>query len=73
MVSDCDSGNGTGMPVVVVVAVVLVSPSSVVTEVCDGFSLDSDWELVEPQSLSPKSARVCRTRIQERWVMKGCQ
>ena len=37
------------MPVVPVVA---VSPSSVVTEVCDGFSLDSDWEFVEPQSFS---------------------
>ena len=34
------------------VAVVLVSPSSVVTEVCDGFSLGSDWEFVEPQSFS---------------------
>ena len=27
-----------------------VSPSSVVTEFCDGFSCCSDWEFVEPQS-----------------------
>ena len=33
-----------------VVTDVLVSPSSVVTEVCDGSSLGSDWEFVEPQS-----------------------
>ena len=26
-----------------------VSPSSVVTEFCDGFSFCSDWEFVEPQ------------------------
>ena len=31
---------------------VLVSPSSVVTEFCDGVSLDSDWEFVEQQSSS---------------------
>ena len=29
-----------------------VSPSSVVTEFCDGFSFCSDWEFVEPQSFS---------------------
>ena len=51
-VSDCDSGTGTSVPVVLVVAAVLVSPSSVVTEVCDGFSLDSDREFVEPLSFS---------------------
>ena len=51
-VSDCDSGTGTGVPVVSVVAVVSVSLSSVVTEVCDGFSLDSVWEFVEPESFS---------------------
>ena len=42
-VSGCDSGTGTSVPVVLVVAVVLVSPSSVVTEVCDGFSVESHW------------------------------
>ena len=31
---------------------VLVSLSSVVTECCDGFSCCSDWEDVEPQSMS---------------------
>ena len=39
-------------PVVLVVTDVCVSPSSVVTKFCDGFSLDSDWEFVEPQSSS---------------------
>ena len=47
--SDFHSGTGTSVPVVPVVVVV---PSSVVTEVCGGFSLDSDWEFLEPQSLS---------------------
>ena len=42
----------TVVPVVLVVTDVLVSLSSVVTEVCDGFSLGSDWEFVEPQSFS---------------------
>ena len=31
---------------------VLVSPSSVVTKFCDGFSCCSDWDFVEPQSFS---------------------
>ena len=61
--SDCDSGAGTSAPVVPVVTDVTdvpVSPSSVVTEVCDGFLLGSDWDFVEPQSLSfsIKRARV---------------
>ena len=49
-----DSDLGTRMDglVVLVVTDVLVSPSSVVTEFCDGVSLDSDWEFVEPQSPS---------------------
>ena len=38
-VSDCDSGTGTSVPVVPVVAVAPVFPSSVVTEFCDAFSL----------------------------------
>ena len=37
---------------VLVTTDVLVSRSSVVTEVCDGFSFGSDGELLEPQSLS---------------------
>ena len=55
--SDGDSGTGTSVPVVLVVAVVHVSPSSVVTEVCDGFSFVSDWEFVEPQSFSLSKKR----------------
>ena len=62
-VSDSGSGIVTSVPVVLAVidvTVVLVFPSSVVTEVCDGFSLGSDWEFVEPQSFSfsKKCARV---------------
>ena len=37
---------------VLVVTDVPVSPSSVVTEVCDGFSLGSDGELLEQYSFS---------------------
>ena len=57
----CDSGTRMEGPVVLVVTDVLVSPSSVVTEVCDGFSSGSDWELVELQSLSfsKKRSSVC--------------
>ena len=45
------------MPAVPVVTDVLVSPSSVVTEFCDGVSLGSDWEFVEPQSSSSSKKR----------------
>ena len=34
------------------VTMVPVSPSSVVTELFEDVSLDSDWEVVEPQSSS---------------------
>ena len=44
---------------------VLVSPSSVVTEVCDGFSSGSDCLLNRSPFLSPKSARWCVLRIKE--------
>ena len=47
--SDCDSGTVTSAPVVPVVTEVTdvpVSPSSVVTEVCDDFLLGSDEEYV---------------------------
>ena len=60
--SNCDSGTWTSVPVVLVVTDVLVSPSSVVTEVCDVFSLGSDGKFVEPQSFSfslKKKAIVC--------------
>ena len=45
---------------------VLVSPSPVVTEFCDGFSCCSDWDFVEPQSFSfsKKRAHSC-TAMQE--------
>ena len=51
---DCDPGIWMDLPVVLVVNDILVSPSSVATEFCDGASLGNDWELVEPQS-SPLS------------------
>ena len=35
-----------------------VSPSSVVTELCDCLSCCSDWEFVEPQSFSSSKKRV---------------
>ena len=47
--SGCDSVTWTRLPVV---NDVLVSPSSAVSEVCEGVSLDSDREFVEPQSSS---------------------
>ena len=37
---------------------VLVSPSSVVTELCDVSPSCSDWELVEPQSFSFSKKKV---------------
>ena len=48
------------VPVVTDVTDVPVFPSSVVTEVCDGFLLGADWEFVEPQpfSFSMKSGGV---------------
>ena len=49
--SDRDSWTWTG---VLFVIDVLVSLSSAVTEVCDGFPLGSDWELEEPQSFLQK-------------------
>ena len=44
-----------------------VSPSSVVTELCDGFSFCSDLEFVEPQSFSfsKKRARCCTVAQEE--------
>ena len=50
--SDCDPGTRVDVCVVLDVTNVLVSPSSVVTEFCDGFSCCHDWELVEPRSFS---------------------
>ena len=50
--SDCDPQTWTGVPAVPVVTDVPVSPSSAVTEICEGFSPHSDREFVEPQSSS---------------------
>ena len=50
--SDCETASCALVRVVPVVIDVLVSPSSVVTEFCDGLSLGSDWEDVIPQSFS---------------------
>ena len=44
--------------VVLVVTDVLVSSSSVVTEICDEVSRDSDCEFVEPQSSSFSKKRL---------------
>ena len=44
--SDCEPGTRVDVYVVPDVTDVLVSPSSVVTECCDGFSFCSDWEFV---------------------------
>ena len=48
---------------------VLVSPSSVITEFCDGFSCGSDWDFVEPQSFSfsQKRAHSCTVAQKEMW------
>ena len=51
--------------VVPVVPDVPVSPSSVVTGFCDGFSCCSDWDFVEPQSIS-FSKEACLTLVQLR-------
>ena len=50
--SDCEPETRVDVSVVLGVTDVPVSLSSVVTEFCDGFSFCSDWESVEPQSLS---------------------
>ena len=53
---------------------VLVSPSSVVTEFCDGFSCCSDWEDVEPQSFSFSRRRAhCCTSTQEEMRYESSQ
>ena len=58
----------TGVLVVLVVTDVTVDPfSSAVAEMCEGVSLDSDWEFVEPQPpLSPTSARLFGWRVMKR-------
>ena len=46
--SDCETEARAHVRVVHDVIDVLVSPSSVVTEFCDGFSCCSDWDFVGP-------------------------
>ena len=62
--SDCDSVTWTRL---LVVSDVLVSPSSVVAEMCEGVSSDSVWEGVEPQSFSFSKERsfVCAENQRE--------
>ena len=59
--SDSEPDSCAQVRVVRDVTDVLVSPSSVVTEFCDGFSCCSGWEMVEPQSFSfsKKRAHCC--------------
>ena len=47
----------------------LFLPSSVVTELCDGFSCGSDWDFVEPQSFScsKKHFYSCTDAQKEMW------
>ena len=50
--SDCEPETRVDASVVLDVTAVPVSPSSVVSELCDGFSCGSDLDFVEPQSFS---------------------
>ena len=68
-VSDWVSGVGTGGLVVPFVTDVAVSPSSVVTEVCDGFSLGSDGDPLEPQSFS--FSKKCAQQERLRFPMRN--
>ena len=68
--SDRESEAWVVVPVMPDVTDVPVSPSSVVTEFCDGFSCCLDWEFVEPQSFS--SSHSC-TVTQEEMRFEGPQ
>ena len=60
--------------VVLDVTDVLVSPSSVVTEFCGGFSCCSEWEFVKPQSSSFSKQRAhCCTSTQEEMRYESSQ
>ena len=50
--SDCEPETRVDASVVLDVTAVPVSPSSVVSELCDGFSCGSDLDFMEPQSFS---------------------
>ena len=53
--SDCELDSRARVRMVPDVTDVTVSPSSVVTELCDCSSCCSDWDFVEPQSFLPKA------------------
>ena len=64
--SDYELDSRAQVHVVPDVTDVLVSPTCVVTEFCDGFSCCSDWADVEPQSCSFSEERAhCVTCAQE--------
>ena len=67
--SDRESEARVDVSVVPDVLDVLVSPSSVVTEFCGGFSCCSGWDFVEPQSISfsQKRAHSCTVVQKEMW------
>ena len=62
---DCEPEFRVEVSVVPDVTDLLVSPASVVTEVCDSLSFCSDWDLVEPQSFS-FSQKACSLLLQLR-------
>ena len=65
--SDCELVSCELVRVVRDVIDVLVSLSSVVTELCEVSSLCSDWEFVEPQSFLQKACtwlRKCARRVE---------
>ena len=68
---DCDPGTRMAGLVVFVVTDVLVTLSSVI-EFCDDVSVESDWELVEPQSSSfSKKRSLDRADLQEEIRFEG--
>ena len=72
--SDCEPETRLNVTVVLDVTDVPVSPSSVVTEFCDGFPFCSDWEFVEPQSFSFSKKRAHSwTVTQEEMRFEGSQ
>ena len=54
------------VPAVLVVIDVFVSPSSVVTELCDCFTCYLDWDFVEPQSFSFSQKRSLHVQLRRK-------
>ena len=69
--SDCEPDLRARVRMVLDVTDVLVSPSSVVTELCDVSSCCSDWEFVEPKSFSFSQKRVWAA-TQEEMMYEDC-